>query len=243
MRHDGRGFNDLRNISFETKYIAHHPGSVMVSFGNTRVLTCATIEERVPPHRLNSGGGWLTAEYDMLPASTQTRKRRAATRGKQDGRAIEIQRLIGRSLRNIINLDVIGQRTIHIDCDVIQADGGTRTAAITGAYVALHLLVRDQIMTSKKFNNKSIDYVLNDYLAAVSLGLKDGKVLTDLDYVEDVSIDTDLNLVGRGDGTLIEIQGTAEGAPMTQAQLATLIDDGLDAIKRLVEAQKKALDA
>jgi len=196
-----------------------------------------------PPHRLNSGGGWLTAEYDMLPASTQTRKRRAATRGKQDGRAIEIQRLIGRSLRNIINLDVIGQRTIHIDCDVIQADGGTRTAAITGAYVALHLLVRDQIMTSKKFSNKSIDYVLNDYLAAVSLGLKDGKALTDLDYVEDVSIDTDLNLVGRGDGTLIEIQGTAEGAPMTQPQLATLIDDGLDAIKRLIAAQKKALDA
>ena len=142
-RKDGRAPTELRNIRFETGFIKHHPGSVLVSFGDTRVLCVATAEERVPPHRMGSGGGWLTAEYAMLPASTHDRKPRDISKGKADGRSVEIQRLIGRALRNVVDIDVIGQRTIHLDCDVIQADGGTRTAAITGGWVALALCVKD----------------------------------------------------------------------------------------------------
>lgn len=230
---------ETRPITFETGFIAHHPGSVLVSFGQTRVLVVASVEDRVPPFRVASGGGWLTAEYDMLPASTHDRRRRSVKSGKQDGRSVEIQRLIGRALRNVVNIDKLGQRTINIDCDVIQADGGTRTASITGAWVALSLCVR--ALKKKGVLDAAVDEVITGQVAAVSLGLKDGEVLTDLDYPEDSSCDTDMNIVGRSDGTFIEIQGTAEGKPMTREQLNAIVDQGADAIKALCELQRAAL--
>jgi ribonuclease PH len=239
MRTDGRQATDLRPISFEPGFIEHHKGSVLVSFGKTRVLVACTAEERVPPFRLSSGGGWLTAEYSMLPASTHERRRRDVSKGKPDGRSVEIQRLIGRSIRNVIDLDAIGQRTLHIDCDVIQADGGTRTASITGGWVAVALCLHD--LRAKKKLDRPVERVLPAQVAAVSLGVQRGEVLTDLCYVEDVDADTDLNLVGRDDGTLIEVQGTAEGAPMTRAELDTLVDQGLEAVKELCELQRAAV--
>jgi ribonuclease PH len=238
-RHDGRSPEDLREISFELGFIEHHHGSVLTSFGKTRVLVAATVEERVPPFRKESGGGWLTAEYDMLPASTHERRRRAASKGKQDGRSIEIQRLIGRSLRNVVNIDKLGPRTIQIDCDVLQADGGTRTASITGAWVALRRCV-ERLKRDGKLPG-SIDDVITGQVAAVSLGLKGGQVLVDLDYVEDSSCDTDMNLVGRADGSFIEVQGTAEGAPMHREELDKIIDEGSRALQALCAKQRQAL--
>ena len=240
-RKDGRSPADLRPISFDVGFIKHHPGSVLVSFGDTRVLCVATAEERVPPHRLNSGGGWATAEYAMLPAATHDRKQRDITKGKADGRSVEIQRLIGRALRNVINIDVIGQRTIHVDCDVLQADGGTRTASITGGWVAMALCMIDLQKRGLSMKAKSLKDAITGQVAAVSLGVLGDEVLTDLAYVEDSKAETDLNLVARADGTIVEIQGTAEGAPMTRAQLDKIVDQGLAAIRELCGKQRAAI--
>jgi ribonuclease PH len=240
-RKDGRALTDLRPVHFDVGFVKHHPGSVLVSFGDTRVLCVATAEERVPPHRLGSGGGWLTAEYAMLPASTHDRKARDISKGKADGRSVEIQRLVGRALRNVVNIDVIGQRTIHVDCDVIQADGGTRTAAITGAWVALALCTRDLQKRGLSMRAKSLKDAITGQLAAVSLGIYKGEILTDLCYDEDSKVETDLNLVARDDGTIVEVQGTAEGAPMGREQLIGIIDQGLVAVKQLCAKQRDVL--
>ena len=242
MRKDGRSPSDLRPITFETGFIAHHPGSVLVSFGKTRVLCAATVEERVPPHRVGSGGGWVTAEYSMLPAATHDRKQREITRGKADPRSVEIQRLIGRALRNAVNMDGIGQRTITVDCDVLQADGGTRTASITGGWVALALCITHLQKKGVPMRAKKLLEALPAQVAAVSLGVLGSEVLTDLCYEEDARADTDLNVVGRSDGTLVEVQGTAEGAPMTRTELVTLVDNGLLAIAELCALQRKAIE-
>ena len=235
-RPDERANDALREIRFETGYIAHHPGSVLVSFGQTRVLVVCTVEDRVPHFRADSGGGWLTASYAMLPGSTHTRKRRDV--GKQDGRSVEIQRLIGRAMRNVISLKKLGPRTLNIDCDVLQADGGTRTASITGAWVAVRLCL--QALAQAGRLPAAVDAVLTEHIAAVSLGIVDGQVLTDLCYEEDSRADTDLNLIARGDGTLVEVQGTAEGKPMRREELDQLVDQGLLAITRLCALQREA---
>jgi ribonuclease PH len=240
-RIDGRTGTDLRPVTFQTRFIAHHPGSVLVSFGNTKVLCCATAEERVPPHRKGSGGGWLTAEYAMLPASTHERKQRDSSRGKQDGRSVEIQRLIGRALRNVVDIDKIGERQINVDCDVIQADGGTRTAAITGSFVAVALCLHDLQQKKLSMKAKTVKDALTAQVAAVSIGIHGGSVFTDLCYAEDSKAETDLNLVARSDGGIVEVQGTAEGAPMSRKELDTLVDQGLVAIDRLCALQREAL--
>jgi ribonuclease PH len=231
-------------VTFETGFIAHHPGSVLVSFGATKVLCVATAEERVPPHRKDSGGGWVTAEYAMLPGSTHDRKQRE--RQKQDGRSVEIQRLIGRALRNVVDMDVIGARQINVDCDVIQADGGTRTASITGGFVALALCIADLQRRKMPMKAKTLGAALKAQVAAVSLGVVSGAggenvVVTDLNYAEDKSAETDLNLVARSDGGLIEVQGTAEGKPLTRSELDLLVDQGLSAIAELHALQRAAL--
>ena len=204
MRPSQRANNELRPVSFTRHFTCHAEGSVLVSFGNTKVICTASVEDRVPPFLKGKGSGWVTAEYSMLPRSTNTRSRREVTAGKQSGRSMEIQRLIGRSLRTIIDLEALGEKTITIDCDVIQADGGTRTASITGAYVALcdamnHLL-------SKKSISKSPVY---GQLAAVSVGIYNGEPVLDLDYAEDSNAETDMNVVMNEAGAYVEIQGTA----------------------------------
>jgi ribonuclease PH len=238
-RADGRASTDLRSITFDTGFIAHHPGSVLVSFGATRVLCVATAEERVPPHRKESGGGWVTAEYAMLPGSTHDRKQRE--RQKQDGRSIEIQRLVGRALRNVVNMDLIGQRQLTVDCDVIQADGGTRTASITGGFVALALCIHDLQQRKLPMKAKTVRQAMPAQVAAVSLGVLGGQILTDLCYLEDSAAETDLNLVARSDGGIVEIQGTAEGAPLARTELDQLVDQGLAAIDALLAMQRAAL--
>lgn len=237
-RHDGRDGKALRKIDFEAGFIAHHPGSVLVSFGKTRVLVVATTEERVPHFREASGGGWLTADYAMLPASTHERRRRE--RDRQDGRSVEIQRLIGRSLRGAVDLRHLGPRTLHVDCDVLQADGGTRTASITGAWVAVRLCLEDLARRGKL--GCAINKALPNQVAAVSLGVLGGKMVTDLDYEEDHRCDTDLNLVALADGRIIEVQGTAEGAPLTRTELDGLVDQGLEAIDALCALQRAAVE-
>lgn len=238
-RVDGRDPLSLRPISFETGFIRHHPGSVLVSFGHTKVLCVATAEERVPAFRKEIGGGWVTAEYAMLPGSTHDRKQRE--RNKQDGRSVEIQRLIGRALRNVVQVELIGQRQITVDCDVIQADGGTRTAAITGGFVALALCLHDVRKRGLNMKAKSLKAALTAQVAAVSLGVHGGQVLTDLCYEEDKSAETDLNLVARSDGGIVEVQGTAEGVPLKRDELDTLVDQGLGAIETLCQLQRDAL--
>ena len=240
-RVDGRTPLEMRKVTFETNYIAHHKGSVLVSFGATKVLCVATVEERVPPHRKGSGGGWLTAEYAMLPGSTHDRKQRDSAKGKVDGRSVEIQRLVGRALRNVFEIDLVGERQITVDCDVIQADGGTRTAAITGGFVALALCVQDLFDRKMSMKAKSLKQVLTAQVAAVSMGVCDGRVVTDLCYLEDSKAETDLNLVARSDGGIVEVQGTAEGAPLSRKELDQLVDQGLAAIEGLCAAQRAAL--
>ena len=240
-RTDGRTVTDLRPVSFQTNYIAHHKGSVLVTFGLTKVLCVATVEERVPPYRKGSGGGWLTAEYAMLPGSTHDRKQRDSSKGKVDGRSVEIQRLIGRALRNVFEIDLVGERQITVDCDVIQADGGTRTAAITGGFVALALCVNDLFEKKMTMRAKNLKQVLTAQIAAVSMGVVDGRVVTDLCYAEDSHAETDLNLVARSDGGIVEVQGTAEGAPLTRKELDLLVDQGLASIEVLCAAQREAL--
>ncbi|HEY5930853.1 MAG TPA: ribonuclease PH, partial [Burkholderiales bacterium] len=218
MRPSGRTPDQLRKLAITRGYTRHAEGSVLIECGDTRVICTASVEEKVPPFLKGKGQGWLTAEYGMLPRSTNTRSDREAARGKQSGRTQEIQRLIGRSLRAITSLERLGERTIQIDCDVIQADGGTRTASITGAFVALH----DAIGHLQK-NGLIAESPILDYVAAVSVGIYQGVPVLDLDYPEDSSCDTDMNVVMTGKGGMVEVQGTAEGAPFSRKELDALL--------------------
>jgi ribonuclease PH len=236
QRTAGRAFDAMRDVRIERGYTQHAEGSVLVAFGDTRVLCTASVEEKVPPHKRGSGQGWVTAEYGMLPRATHTRSDREAAKGKQSGRTQEIQRLIGRSLRCVFDLERLGERTISLDCDVIQADGGTRTAAITGAFVAAHdavswLLAQGKIQASP----------IRDFVAAVSVGIVQGTPLLDLEYVEDSVCDTDMNVVMTGSGGFVELQGTAEGAAFTRAELDALMELAEGGIRSLIEAQGAAL--
>jgi ribonuclease PH len=233
MRSDQRPADELRDTTLTPNYLMHAEGSVLIDAGRTRVICSASVEDRVPPFLRNSGKGWVTAEYGMLPRATSTRTQREASAGKVGGRTQEIQRLIGRSLRSVTNLAALGERTIWIDCDVLQADGGTRTASITGAFVALALALeklraRDAI--------KSIP--LNDYVAATSVGIVDGEPLLDLAYDDDSRADVDMNIVKTGDGRFIEVQGTAEAMPFGRDALLTLLDLADHGIQQLVEKQR-----
>lgn len=238
-RIDNRQLNELRNITFERNYTKHAEGSVLVSFGDTKVLCNATVESGVPRWLKGQGKGWVTAEYGMLPRATNTRTQREATRGKQSGRTQEIQRLIGRSLRAMVDLNKLGENTIYIDCDVIQADGGTRTASITGAAVALVDAIESMQAREGKKQLKT-DPLLG-LVAAVSVGVKDGEVLLDLCYQEDSSCDTDLNVVMTQKGEFIEIQGTAEEKPFTRAQADQMLAIAETGIAQLVEMQQQVL--
>ena len=235
-RSGGRAHDALRPVTLERGYTRHAEGSVLVAFGGTRVLCTASVEERVPPHKRGSGEGWVTAEYGMLPRSTHTRSDREAAKGKQSGRTQEIQRLIGRSLRSVFDLAALGERTIHLDCDVLQADGGTRTASITGAFVAAHdavtwLLGQGRITASP----------IRDFVAAVSVGIVGGVPLLDLDYTEDSGCDTDMNVVMTGSGGFVELQGTAEGVPFSQADMDAMVGLAARGIGELVRMQRAAL--
>lgn len=233
MRADGRKPDELRKVGFTSNFIPPAEGSVLVEMGSTRVICNATIEDRVPPFMKDSGSGWVTAEYSMLPRATEVRTPRESSRGKVGGRTHEIQRLIGRSMRSVVDLKGLGERTIWIDCDVIQADGGTRTASITGAYVALALALRhamDRGMVTKP--------LLLDYVGAVSVGLVGGEALLDLNYGEDFDASVDMNLVMTGSGRFIEVQGTAEGHPFSREELDDLLGLGEKGIRELIDAQK-----
>ncbi len=236
MRPSGRAPDALRNVRFTRRFTRHAEGSVLVEFGETRVLCTASVEEKVPPFLKGKGQGWLTAEYGMLPRSTHTRSDREAARGKQSGRTQEIQRLIGRSLRAIVDMERLGERTIQFDCDVLQADGGTRTASITGAYVALHdaisgLLERGLLPESP----------IREAVAAVSVGVYQGVPVLDLDYPEDSTCETDMNVVMTASGGLVEIQGTAEGAPFSRAEMNAMLDLAHAGIADLVARQRAVL--
>ena len=235
-RSDGRLPDALRPVTIQRAYTRHAEGSVLVSFGHTQVLCTASVEEKVPPFKRGGGEGWLTAEYGMLPRATHTRNDREAAKGKQSGRTQEIQRLIGRSLRSVFDLGALGERTISLDCDVLQADGGTRTAAITGAFVAAHdavtwLLAQGRIKQSP----------IRDFVAAVSVGVVQGEPLLDLEYTEDSACDTDMNVVMTSSGGFVEVQGTAEGAPFTRAEMDRLLALADKGIRELVAMQRRAL--
>jgi ribonuclease PH len=238
IRPSGRAPDALRPVRITRGFTRHAEGSVLVEFGETRVLCTASVEDKVPPFLRGAGRGWLTAEYGMLPRSTHTRTDREAARGKQSGRTQEIQRLIGRSLRAVFDLERLGERTITLDCDVLQADGGTRTAAITGAFVAAHDAVTG-LLASGALERTPV----RDFVAAVSVGLYEGHAVLDLDYAEDSACDTDLNVVMTGAGGFVEVQGTAEGDPFTREQMDRLVDLAGLGIRRLVDAQKAALGA
>ena len=236
MRMNGRGDRDLRSIVLEPGFSKHAEGSCLVRFGDTQVLCTASLEDRVPPHVYGTGAGWVTAEYGMLPRSTHERMAREAARGKQGGRTLEIQRLVGRALRAAVDLKALGVRTVTLDCDVLQADGGTRTAAITGAWVALSLAVR----ALQKAGKLKASPILRS-VAAVSVGMKAGAPLLDLDYAEDSTADVDMNVVATGEGNLVEVQGTAEGKAFGRADLDAMLDLALTGIARLGELQRAAL--
>ncbi len=235
-RNGGRAANALRTLRIQRQYTQHAEGSVLIAFGATQVLCTASVEEKVPPHKRGSGQGWVTAEYGMLPRATHTRSDREAARGKQTGRTQEIQRLIGRSLRAVFDLSALGERTITLDCDVLQADGGTRTAAITGAFVAAHDAVTWLLAQGRIPSNP-----IRDHVAAISVGLLHGQALLDLEYSEDSACDTDMNVVMTGAGAYVEVQGTAEGAAFTRAQMDALLQLAERGIADLVNAQRLAL--
>ncbi|PZU38018.1 MAG: ribonuclease PH [Acidovorax sp.] len=235
-RSGGRALDQLRPIRITRHYTMHAEGAVLIEFGNTRVLCTASVEEKVPPHKRGSGEGWVTAEYGMLPRSTHTRSDREAARGKQSGRTQEIQRLIGRSLRAVFDLKALGERTIQIDCDVIQADGGTRTAAITGAWVAAQDAVNTLLAAGKISASP-----LTGAVAAVSVGIVQGQPLLDLEYVEDVACDTDMNVVMTGAGHYVEVQGTAEGATFSRQEMDQLLALAEKGIAELVALQRQSL--
>ena len=236
QRPSGRLHNQLRDVTIVRHYTKHAEGSVLVKFGDTHVLCTASVEERVPGFLKGKGQGWVTAEYGMLPRSTGSRMDREAAKGKQSGRTQEIQRLIGRSLRAIIDLEKLGERSIKIDCDVIQADGGTRTASITGAYVALH----DAIATLLKSGAISESPLIQG-MAAISVGVYQGQAVLDLDYLEDSDCDTDMNVVMTTDGGFVEVQGTAEGQPFSREAMNAMLDLASHGIKQLLTKQKEAL--
>lgn len=235
QRPSGRAPDQLRTVRLTRNYTKHAEGSVLVECGDTRVLCTASVLERVPPHVKGTGAGWVTAEYGMLPRATHTRGDREAARGKQSGRTQEIQRLIGRSLRAAVDLEKLGERAIHVDCDVLQADGGTRTASITGAWVAvrdaLQWLVQEGKLTASP---------MRDQVAAVSVGIWQGAPVLDLDYAEDVACDTDMNVVMLGADNLIEVQGTAEGAAFSRSELNALLDLAEKGVRELMAAQRAA---
>ena len=236
MRPSQRRPDELRAIRITRNFTCHAEGSVLIEFGATKVLCTASVLEKQPPHLRGTERGWVTAEYGMLPRSTNTRTDREAARGKQSGRTQEIQRLIGRSLRAVVDLEKLGPRTIHLDCDVLQADGGTRTASITGAYVALtdavNFLIREKRLTETP---------IREAVAAVSVGVYQGLPVLDLDYAEDSSCDTDMNVVMTQAGGIIEVQGTAEGAPFSRAEMQAMLDLAQSGITQLITAQRAAL--
>ncbi|TXI11257.1 MAG: ribonuclease PH [Polynucleobacter sp.] len=231
-----RSPENLREIKITRGFTKHAEGSVLIQFGDTHVLCTASVLEKVPPHQKGSGEGWVTAEYGMLPRATHTRGDREAAKGKQSGRTQEIQRLIGRSMRSVFDLKLLGERTIHLDCDVLQADGGTRTAAITGAFVAARDAI-NQLLAKKVIAQDPI----KDHVAAISVGIYQGTPVLDLDYAEDSACDTDMNVVMTGQGGMIEVQGTAEGAPFSRKELDSLLGLAEKGIQELVALQKKAL--
>ena len=235
-RADGRSADALRPVRISRGFTCHAEGSVLVCFGKTQVLCTASVEEKVPPHKRGSGEGWVTAEYGMLPRATHTRGSREAAKGKQSGRTQEIQRLIGRSLRCVFDLKALGERSILLDCDVLQADGGTRTAAITGAWVAAHDAV-SWLLTQGLISQSPIKQAV----AAVSVGMVGGRPLLDLDYEEDSGCDTDMNVVMTGGGGFVELQGTAEGAAFSSAEMASLLGLAEQGIGQLLQAQRQAL--
>ena len=236
MRPSQRRPDELRPLAIARNFTRHAEGSVLISVGDTRVLCTASVDENVPPFLRGKGQGWVTAEYGMLPRATHTRGAREAAKGKQTGRTQEIQRLIGRSLRAVTDLTALGERQITLDCDVLQADGGTRCAAITGAWVALHdacaKLVAEGVLPSNP---------VREHVAAISVGIVDGKPVLDLDYAEDSNCDTDMNVIMTGSGGIVEIQGTAEGTPFSRAELTALVDLADAGIRQLVAAQTQAI--
>ena len=235
-RTQDRAANALRPVRITRGYTRHAEGSVLIEFGQTRVLCTASVEERVPPHKKGSGEGWVTAEYGMLPRATHTRSAREAAKGKQTGRTQEIPRLIGRSLRAVFDLSALGERTITLDCDVLQADGGTRTAAITGAFIAARDAVNGLLARSALSRDP-----IRDHVAAISVGIVQGTPLLDLEYVEDSACDTDMNVVMTGAGGFVEVQGTAEGVPFSRAEMDAMLALATQGIADLVQAQKDAL--
>ena len=236
MRPSGRKPGELRPVRIQRRYTRHAEGSVLIEFGDTRVLCTASVEERVPPFLKDSGRGWVTAEYGMLPRSTNTRTEREAARGRQTGRTQEIQRLIGRALRAVIDLSALGARSIQVDCDVLQADGGTRTAAITGAFVAVH-----DALTWLRTRKLLAALPVRDFVAAVSVGIYQGVPVLDLDYAEDSACSTDMNVVMTGAGRFVELQGTAEGEPFSRAEVDALLALGERGIAELIAHQRRAL--
>jgi len=237
MRRNGRGPDSMREVKIELNYTKHAEGSVLISIGDTRVLCTCSIEDKVPPFLFQANQGWVTAEYGMVPRSTNTRSPREAARGKQSGRTVEIQRLIGRSLRSVVNLSLLGKRSLLVDCDVIQADGGTRTASITGGFLALSLAI------NRLLERKLLEFSpLVDFVAATSVGMIGTTPCLDLDYEEDSSAAVDMNLVMTSSGRFVEVQGTAEKQPFTAEQLQTLLGLGAKGIAELIEIQKSALE-
>ena len=237
MRPSGRQPNQLRPVTFTRGFTKHAEGSCLVKFGDTHVLVTASLDEKVPPWLKGQGKGWVTAEYGMLPRATHDRTRREAAHGKQSGRTQEIQRLIGRSMRAVVDLVALGEKQITLDCDVLQADGGTRTAAITGAWVALH-----DCLKWMEARSMFKSFPLKDHVAAISCGVHDGKPVLDLDYIEDSSAGTDANFVMTGSGGIVEIQGTAEGEPFSEEMLARLLALAKAGIADLVAMQKKVVE-
>jgi ribonuclease PH len=238
LRSPARAADQLRPVRITRGYTLHAEGSVLIEFGNTRVLCTASVEDKVPPHQRGSGQGWVTAEYGMLPRATHKRNEREAARGKQSGRTQEIQRLIGRSLRAVFDLSKLGERTLALDCDVLQADGGTRTAAITGAFVAAQDAVRWLLKEGKLTESP-----ITGSVAAISVGLLQGETLLDLDYSEDAACDTDMNVVMTGAGHFVEVQGTAEGAAFTRAQMDSLLSLAEKGITELIQLQAESLSS
>lgn len=236
MGRNGRNNEQLREISITRNFIKHPEGAVLIEFGDTRVICTASIEESVPPFLRGKGKGWVTAEYSMLPRATHTRSPREAAKGKQSGRTLEIQRLIGRSLRAVTDMEKLGERTIYLDCDVIQADGGTRTASITGAYVALADAV-SFLMSEGKITDNPI----RESVAAVSVGIVDGEVLLDLNYLEDSGAEVDMNFVMTSSGRFVEVQGTAEAEPFTLEQMDAMRSLAIDGIRQLFDYQQESL--
>lgn len=235
-RNDGRAPNQMRDVSIKKNFIKHAEGSVLIQVGDTKVICNASVEEKVPPFLRDKKQGWVTAEYSMLPRSTHTRMSRESSRGKVSGRTQEIQRLIGRSLRAVVDMEKLGERTIWIDCDVIQADGGTRTASITGAFVAMCLAMK-QLKKDKKIETMPI----KDFVAATSVGVLEGKKILDLDYSEDSIAEVDMNIVKTGSGGFVEIQGTAEQEPFTDKDMDAMLALANKGIKELIALQKKAI--